>query len=748
MNNHSIFLFVLLVLLCKQTLQERSDPIYFYPEMILSWYKDMEVDMKDVDLVEGTTYTFGFALSKSFPVLVCRKSWKFSKTTRMQYTNINGNVCSEFASGNNYYFAISGSCLGSICSADIFNYSTVKVVEEDAYQAFLLNHFKVDGVNYMFPNYEFEEDYQHKYSHFDIRYSLDNKAFTKVEWIADNNDDLLAKLPKLTVGSVVSIVIFNKDRMIVFAAKECTVVDYPSIVTSRYHVAKGYGHKIRFTFDTPGMEVFKIVLKSGNTVLAQKASDSNVNYLDINVDDSLIKTGTHNITFTYTHKLERTDSSNFLINIYDDPNKDIFTFNNDYSPCHYQKKEAIVFTGYFRSDVNIINDSPLIITAAISKGNSNSLTNIITFQDESDPHLFTFSLEAETLNNVGDIHLYIYENNDHTYPIHSNVITVTKPTISTSFQTYYKDKQGTLTFNDLTCPLQNITLTSLTDPSEVIIVNCIVNNNNNAITCPYTLLRGYDSFDISVDGYHIANIDLMREIQSTTFITETQSCYLLNKDNKIKIKSDEYNFKYIQYLTVTNGESDIKVTTTSDSIIYNYNNIKNELTLTVYSDTPGVFTINHLTDVNDNNSTFKFMDVFTIVQPHFQLDKNYLFKSNSFDYFNVILEFDLNLNPSDYINVVYLDDANVTCVTNNNIGRNKLNCTFDFATLFAPRDLKIKLKCSDDLYTPSQTFSVYRYELLPNTDRACQTKDVDVNDVKMVIYSANSLSNETNFKVK
>ena len=77
--------------------------------MILSWYKDMEVDMKDVDLVEGTQYTFGFALSKTLPVLMCRKAWKFSKTQRMQYTNINGNVCSEFASGSNYYFAIAGS---------------------------------------------------------------------------------------------------------------------------------------------------------------------------------------------------------------------------------------------------------------------------------------------------------------------------------------------------------------------------------------------------------------------------------------------------------------------------------------------------------------------------------------------------------------------------------------------------------------------------------------------------------------
>ena len=750
MNNHSIFLFITFILLFNQTLQERDDPIYFYPEMILSWYKDMEVDMKDVDLVEGTQYTFGFALSKTLPVLMCRKAWKFSKTQRMQYTNINGNVCSEFASGSNYYFAIAGSCIGSFCSADIFNFSTVKVVEEDAYQSFMLNHFKVDGVNYMFPEYEFEDDFINKYSYLDIRYSLDNKAFTKVEWNMEDNKDLVNILPKLTVGSVVSIVIFDKDRLIVFAAKECNVVNYPNIITSRYHVAKGYGHKIRFTFDTPGMEAFKIVLKSGNIIIAQKASDSNVNYLDVNVDDPLIQTGNHTITYTYTHKLEKTDTSKFLINIYDDANKDIFTFNNDYSPCHYQKTEANVFTGYLRSDVKIVPESPLTITASISKGNSNSLTNIITNQDETDPHLFTFSLEAGTLNAIGDIHIYIYENNDHTYPLYSNIITVTKPTILTPFQTYYKDKQGTLTFTDLTCPLQNIILTSLTNSSEVVTVNCIM-NTNNVITCPYTLLRGYDTFDISVDGYHIANIDLMREIQSATFITETPHCYLLNKDNKIKIKSDEYNFKYLKYLTIKNGDTRITVNTTSNGIIYNYNNIKNEIGLTVYTDTPGIFTVDYLTDVNDDNSTFKFMDVFAVVETHFQLEKSCLFKSNYFDYFNVILNFDLNLNPSDYVDVVYLDDANVTCVSNTNIGKSKLNCTFDFPTLSAPRDFKIKLKCSDDFYTSSQTFSVYRYELISNiddSDNVCQTKDVNVNDVKMRIYSASSLSNETNFNIK
>lgn len=716
--------------------------------MILSWYKDMEVDMKDVEgLEEGKQYTFGFALSKTVNVLMCRKSWTFSRTKRMQYTNINGNVCSEFASGKDYYFAVSGSCIiSSLCTADIFNYSTVKVVEEDAFQSLLTNHFKVQGVNYLFPQYEFEQNYEDKYQQLEVRYSFDSKTFTKVEWKLYDNVALDEILPTLTVGSVVSIVIFNTDRTIVFAAKECHVVDYPNLVTSKYHVAKGYAHKVRFSFDIEGMEAFKVVLKSGNTVIAQKASNSNVSYLDVNVDDSILSVGAHRITFIYSNKVEMSGTSNFVINVYNDPNKDVFTFNTDFSSCHYQKTEAVVFTGHFRSDVNITDDSPLIITAAISKGNSNSLTSITTFQgDESQPHVFTFSLEAGTLSNVGDIRLYIYENNDSTYPIHSSLITVTKPTVSTLFQTYFQDKQGTLSFNDLTCPLQNITLTSLSHSPEAMTVNCVVNDNSQ-ISCPYTLSRGFDSFSISVDGYHVGDIDLMRDVRSAVFATAAQSCYVLSKDNKLKIQSDEYNFKYVQYLTVNNGDRSIIVTPTSDGIAYNYNDVKNEITLTVHTDVPGLFTVDFLTDVNGNNSTFRFMDVLSIVQAHFRLEQSYLFKSNYFDHFNVMLDFDVNLNPSDYINAVHLDDANVTCVANNSIGKSKMNCTFDFATLHAPRDFKIKLKCSDDLYTPSQTYSVYRYELLADTD-SCQTKGVDVSDYKMRVYAASALPNETKFNV-
>jgi hypothetical protein len=104
------------------------------------------------------------------------------------------------------------------------------------------------------------------------------------------------------------------------------------------------------------------------------------------------------------------------------------------------------------------------------------------------------------------------------------------------------------------------------------------------------------------------------------------------------------------------------------------------------------------------------------------------------------------LYSKDYMDNIYLDDATYTC--SNNINQNKLKCTFTFASVFAPRDFKISLKCSDDIYTQSQIFSAYRYELKEGNSNTCQTKGKNINDVKVVIYSASSLNEETKFNVQ
>ena len=689
MFNFSFPFFVVCFLSFHLTRQDMADEIHFNPKVILSWYKEMDVDMSKVtSLTVGTTYTFGFAALLS--TLVCKQKWKFQKTI-MHYSNINGDYCSSLATGDTYNFGIATNCktiLGSeICSTDKFTYDTITVVEEDDYQQLLLNHFKSGSNNYLFPDYEFDESFS-KLTQLDIRYAYSGtNSFTKKIWMEENNDDILDILPQLHVGDTISIVIFNSNKLIAFAAKDCVVINYPHIFTSRYHVLKGYEHHIRFSFDI-SLNVFDVAVKSGNTELGSKTRSQNINYVDIAVDNSKLSIGEHVISFTYKHKYTYVNTANFTLNVYDNKNQDFFLFNNDFSYCQYVKSNSITFTGYFREDLNIKDTSPFVISGSLFKNGSWFNNDITLSQDETNKRLYTFTIKEGFLNAATSIDIYLYENNDSTYPLYTTTFTVTKPSLSSNVQTYASDLKGNLHFNDLTCPLQNIMLKSRTNESETITINCDT-DNNSSISCPYTLLKGYDEFDVYIENKAIDYIEIMRQIESAQFIIENQNFYEMNKDNKIKIKSTEYYLKYINEIQVNyNNSIDYIITSHSNGVRFSLNTIKNEITVIMYSEHPGVYQLDKLVDVNGKKSTFQFNSLYKFVNHHFILSNNYTMKSSYFNSFETELAFDSALNSKDYMNFLYLDDATYTC---SNTNQNKLTCSFSFANVLAPRDFKISL---------------------------------------------------------
>ena len=724
-----------------------ADEIHFIPNVILGWYKEMDVDTSKVtSLTVGTTYTFGFVV---LGTLACKKKWKFEQGI-MHYKNVNGDFCSNLAAGGTYHFAVATSCrtiLGTeICSTDKFIHDTITVVEEDDYQSLVLNHFKSGGTNYLFPDYKLTDDVGSVITELDIRYAFNgSNSFKQTIWKIDDNIPLEEVLPPLKVGDTISIVMFDSNKFIAFAARDCVVIDYPHIFTSRYHVLKGYEHYIRFSFDV-SLNVFDVAIKSGNTEIGSKTRSQNINYVDVAVDNTKLSTGEHNISFTYNHKFPYSGTASFTINVYDNKNKDFFLLNDDLSYCQYIKSNAITFTGNFRNDLNVKDTSPFVISSSLSKNGNKYNDDIILTQDETNKNSYTFTIKEGFLNSPTSIDLYLYENNDSTYPLYSTTFTITKPTLSNNIQTYVSsDLTGNLQLNDITCPLQNITLKSKTNSSEIITINCIT--DNNAITCPYTLIKGYDEFDIYIENNLIDSIEIMRQLESAQFIIENQNCYEMNKDNKIKIKSSEYFLKYINAIEVNyNNSNNYIITPNSNGIRYNLNIIKNEITVILNSGQPGEYRIEKLIDVNNKTSTYKFTNSYQFVYKHFVLSNTYIMKSSYFNSFETELIFDSMLNSKDYMNNIYLDDATYTC--SHNINQNKLKCTFTFASVFAPRDFKISLKCSDDIYTPSQIFSAYRYELKEGNSNTCQTKGKDINDVKVVIYSASSLNEETKFNVQ
>ena len=723
-----------------------ADEIHFIPNVILSWYKEMDVDTSKVtSLTVGNTYTFGFVV---LGTLVCKKKWKFEQGI-MHYSNINGDFCSNLASGDTYYFAVATNCrtiLGTeLCSTDKFTYDTITVVEEDDYQSMLLNHFKSGGTNYLFPDYKVDDEFYSTISELDVRYAFNgSNSFKQIKWNIEDNKLIEEVLPALKVGDTVSFVIFKSNKLIAFAAKDCVIIDYPHIFTSRYHVLKGYQHYIRFSFDV-SLNVFDVAIKSGNTEIGSKTRSQNINYVDIAVDNSKLSIGEHNISFTYKHNYLYSGTASFTINVYDNTNKDFFLFNDDFSYCQYIKSKSIAFTGYFRNDLNIKDTSPFVISSSLSKNGNKYNDDITLTQDETNTNLYTFTIKEGFLTSPTSVTLYLYENDDSTYPLYTTTFTITKPTLSNNVQTYASDLKGNLQLNDLTCPLQNITLQSKTNSSEIITINCNT-DTANSIVCPYTLLKGYDEFDMYIENNLIDSIEIMRQIQSTQFIIENQNCYEMNKENKIKIKSTEYYLKYINEIHVYHNNSiNYIITPNSNGIHFSLNLIKNEITVVLYSEHPGMYQIDKLVDVNNKTSTFQFNNLYKFVYNHFVLSNNYIMRSSFFNSFETELIFDSMLDSKDYMNNIYLDDTLYTC---KNTDQNKLKCIFSFANAFAPRDFKISLKCSDDIYTQSQIFSVYRYELKGENSNTCQTKGKDINDVKVIIYSASSLNEETKFNVQ